>query len=38
MDKRRLGDGASFRGPAEMPILGKGFEIAELAERDHGDK
>ncbi len=34
--KGRLGNRAGFRGPAEMAKLGKGFEIAELAERDHG--
>ena len=33
----RLGDRACFRGPAEMPVLGEGFEIAELAERHHAD-
>ena len=36
--ERRLADGAGFRRMAEMPRFRQRFEIAQLPERDHGDK
>ena len=33
--ERRLGDRAGLGGAAKMPMLGKGFEITQLAQSDH---
>jgi hypothetical protein len=34
--QRRLGDGAGFRGAAEMPVARERLEIVQLAKGDHG--
>ena len=36
--KRRLGDSAILRRPAEMPVARERSQIAQLAQSDHVDK
>jgi hypothetical protein len=36
--ERRLANGAGFGGMAEMASFREGFEVAQLPERNHGDK
>jgi hypothetical protein len=36
--ERRLADGAGFRRMAEIAGFGQGLQVAQLPQRNHGDK